>query len=103
MKRILTTGVCGDSNVLFGGAATRNATCAGNNLDSVILIRSEAFDETDISKILLKHNVSEGLLVLRVHCCNGNIPQHTGMVALWSPFHIQCMGGRFYEREAFHS
>ncbi len=103
MKRILTTGICGDSNVLFGGAATRNATCAGNSLDNVILIRSEAFDKTDISKVLLIHNASERLLVLRVHCCNGDILQHTDLGALWSPFHVECMRGRFHEREAFHS
>ncbi len=103
MKRILTTGICGDSNVLFGGAATRSATCAGNSLDSVILIRSEAFDETDISKVLLIHNASEELLVLRIHCCNGDILQHTGMGALRSPFHVECMGGCLHEGDAFHS
>ncbi len=103
MKRILTTGICGNSNFLFGGDAARSSTCAGNSLDSVILICSEAFDETDINKVLLIHNASEGLHVLRVHRCNGDILQHTDMGAKRSPFHVGCMGGRFHEHEAFHS
>ncbi len=72
-------------------------------MDSVIFIRSEAFDETDISKILLIHNASEGLLVLRVHRCYGDILQHTDMGAMRSPFHVERMGSRFHEREAFQS
>ncbi len=100
---MLTTGICGDCNTLCGGAAARRSTCAGKSIDSIIPIRSETLDEAHICKILLINRASEGLVVLRVRCCYSDVFQHTDTCYHRSPLHLKCVGGCFYEREAFDS